>query len=79
MKYSLYVIFDKVAKESGFPFDAKNDEVALRKFNGFIAQVEKDSPSSVDEFELRRVGSFDSESCEILDTVSSVVNLSDIL
>lgn len=41
MKYGLYVIFDTVAKESGFPFDAKNDGVAIRKFQNFLREVRK--------------------------------------
>ena len=66
MKYGLYVIFDKIAKDSGFPFDAKNDGVAIRKMNSFIVEVTKAGTVTEDEFELRKIADFDSESCEIL-------------
>lgn len=65
MKYSLYVIYDTVAKESGFPFDAKNDGVAIRKFQNFLREVEKNGSISDIEFQLRKVCEYDSESCEI--------------
>ena len=36
----MYVVFDKVAEESGPIFEAKNDAIALRKFNTML-QSEK--------------------------------------
>lgn len=66
MKYGLYVINDVVAKESGFPFDAKNDGVAIRKMNSFLAEVTKNGNVSESEFELWKVADFDSETLEII-------------
>lgn len=66
MKYNLYVIYDTVAKESGFPFDAKNDAVALRKFQSFLAKIKADAECdtfSDIEFELKKVAEYDSETC----------------
>lgn len=65
MKYGLYVINDSVAKESGFPFDAKNDGVAIRKMNAFLAEVTKNGNVSESEFELWKVANFDSETLEM--------------
>lgn len=65
MKYGLYVINDEVAKESGFPFDAKNDGVAIRKMNAFLAEVTKNGNVSESEFKLIKVADFDSETLEM--------------
>lgn len=76
MKYGMYVIFDKIANESGFPFDAKNDNVALRKFQSFLANVTKENENvSNDEFELRYVGDYDSELCSMNGSVFRTVDL----
>lgn len=66
MKYGMYCIYDKIANDSGFPFDAKNDGVALRKFQSFLAGLTKENENlSTDEFELRYVGDYDSELCSM--------------
>ena len=59
----LYSIYDKIADEFGFPFDAKNDDVAIRKFNGFIRQINSAPNSCVDvsEFQLYHIGEYDNE------------------
>lgn len=76
MKYGMYVIFDKIANESGFPFDAKNDNVALRKFQSFLANVTKENENvSNDEFELRYVGDYDSELCSMNGSSFRIVDL----
>lgn len=69
MQYGLYVIYDKVAKESGFPFDAKNDEVAIRKFNAFIRSLqEKDRDTDyLNEFELKYLCTYNAEECSMYD------------
>lgn len=53
----LYVIYDKVACESGPIFEAKNDSVAFRDFTKVI---QKD-PINPADFELLRIGSIDHE------------------
>lgn len=53
----MYVVYDRVVKETGFPFDAKNDGVACRKFKNMIDQM-KVNP---DEFELYYIGDYDNE------------------
>lgn len=68
MVYGLYVIRDNVAKESGFPFDAKNDGVAKRKFSSFCDELKKkdENLDCLSEFTLVCVGSFDSETMVLL-------------
>lgn len=66
MNYGLYVIYDSIAKESGFPFEAKNDLVAYRKFSSFVTSVSKETAISEDEFILKKIGEYDSDSCEIV-------------
>lgn len=66
MKYGLYVIYDNVAKESGFPFDAKNDGVALRKFESFLDSLAKRNDKlNFEEYELHCIAEYDSESMVI--------------
>lgn len=77
MCYNLYVIYDNIAKESGFPFDAKNDDVAVRKFQSFIKQIEN-NPNSVvsdNEFTLKRIAEYDSENCQLCNVFTSNVDL----
>lgn len=58
MKKKLYVVFDKVAEEAMPIFEGKNDGVAWRKF----ADVrDKTEGIRIEDFDLYRVGSFDTE------------------
>lgn len=67
MKYGLYVIRDEVAEDSGFPFDAKTDGVALRKFSGFIQQIKEQNGANFSaEFSLWKVGQYDSETMQLV-------------
>lgn len=67
MMYGMYVIFDRVANEAGFPFDAKNDDVAKRRFEDIInRQIRPVKTVSVDDYELHHVGQFDSEACSLI-------------
>ena len=54
----LYSVYDKVAKEHGPVFEAKNDDVALRN----LRQMMHKNPSfKHDEFDLFFHGQFDNE------------------
>lgn len=54
----LFTIYDKVAQEAGPIFQAKNLYVAMRYVNEMI----KDNKINLSEYDLVRLGSFDSES-----------------
>ena len=58
MNTELYTIYDKVAQEAGPIFQAKNLHVAMRYVNEMI----KDNKLNLHEYDLVRLGSFDSES-----------------
>lgn len=58
MEKRLYVIYDRVAEESGPIFEAVNDGVALRNFRGLISRTEGVSP---EEYKLFLVGTYDSK------------------
>lgn len=62
MKNRLYVIFDRVAEESGPIFEAKNDGVAYRMYEKYMdgKDVERE------EFKLLKVGTFDHDSNELV-------------
>lgn len=55
MRMGLYVVFDRLAEESGPIFEAKTDGVALRSFKKFTAT----GVSS--EFQLLKLGIIDHE------------------
>lgn len=55
----LYVIYDKLAAESGPVFEAKNDQVALRQFKKAIEPA-----SNKNEYQLYRIGAYDNEKLE---------------
>lgn len=54
MKNGLYVVYDKVACESGPVFEAKNDAVAIRHFGLCMAKC-----SDTTEFKLLKVAEID--------------------
>ena len=58
MNTELFTIYDKVAQEAGPIFQAKNLSVAMRYVNEMI----KDNKLNLHEYDLVRLGSFDSES-----------------
>jgi hypothetical protein len=72
MQTNLYVIYDKVALESGPIFEAKNDGVAFRRYNAILQ--ESDHP---DDFQLLKVGLFDHDNNtgEISDVEEVYINL----
>lgn len=54
----MYVLFDKIAQESGPIFEAKNDGVAIRNYKGFLSSKESLFDN---EFELVKIGEIDKE------------------
>ena len=54
----LFTIYDKVAQEAGPIFQAKNLYVAMR----YVKEMIKDNKIDLVEYDLVRLGSFDSES-----------------
>ena len=54
----LFTIYDKVAQEAGPIFQAKNLYVAMR----YVKDMIKDNRINLTEYDLVRLGSFDSES-----------------
>lgn len=62
MKQLVYSIYDKVAKESGPLFFAKNEEVAQRQFNNVLGDFDEVRKS---EYELILIGTFETETCEM--------------
>jgi len=56
----LYSVEDKLAEEYGPPFTAKNDAIARRQFKNLSANMQQ-----VEDFELWKLGTFDTESGEI--------------
>jgi len=61
MNMSLYVIYDRVAQESGAIMEAKNDGIALRKYQDALTKV----PSPTDEFQLLHLADIDHETNKI--------------
>lgn len=58
MNTELFTIYDKVAQEAGPIFQAKNLYVAMR----YVKEMIKDNNINLTEYDLVRLGSFDSES-----------------
>ncbi len=62
MKMRIYTIYDKLAREGGPLFQAKNDQVAHRQFQ---TQLNSMPNIEIADFELRCVGEYDNEQCQI--------------
>ena len=62
MTNELFTIYDKVAQEAGPIFQAKNLYVAMRYVNEMI----KDNKINLHEYDLVRLGTFDSESMSLI-------------
>lgn len=58
MNTELFTIYDKVAQEAGPIFQAKNIYVAMR----YVKDMIKDNNINLTEYDLVRLGTFDSES-----------------
>lgn len=61
MNSEIFTIYDKVAQEAGPIFQAKNIYVAMR----YVKEMIKDSKINLKEYDLVRLGIFDSESMSI--------------
>ena len=57
----IFTIYDKVAQEAGPIFQAKNLYVAMR----YVKDMIKDNNINLTEYDLVRLGSFDSESMSL--------------
>lgn len=57
MTYNIYTIYDKVSKECGPVFQAKNFGVAKR----YVEDMVKNNPIKLDEYTLYQIGSYDTE------------------
>lgn len=55
MTKRIYVVFDRIAEESGPIFEAKNDAVALRQFR----RMQQEHPVDWSEFDLYCLGEVD--------------------
>lgn len=75
MTVELFTIYDKVAREAGPIFQAKNLLVAMR----YVDEMLKDCSVKLSDYDLVRLGSFDSESM-FLSVIpqADAVNLSDV-
>ena len=62
MTYNIYTIYEKVSKECGPVFQAKNFGVAKR----YIEDMVKKDPIKLDEYSLYQIASFDTESCKLV-------------
>ncbi len=58
----LYVVYDKLAEESGPVFEAKNDQVARRAYNQILGQ---NKVNSADEYALYKVGEIEKEEMRV--------------
>ncbi len=62
MKMRIYTIYDKLAREGGPLFQAKNDQVAHRQFQTQLTNMPN---IEIADFDLRCVGEYDNEQCQI--------------
>lgn len=61
MNTEIFTIYDKVAQEAGPLFQAKNLYVAMR----YVKEMIKDNKIDLNEYDLVRLATFDSESMSI--------------
>ena len=64
MEQRIYVIYDKVALQSGPVFEARNDGVAYRNFKRFLDN--EVTVEYVDDYKLLFVGSINHDSSELV-------------
>lgn len=62
MKSVVFTIYDKLAKESGPLFQAKNVDVAQREFNNLVKDLPEDTK---EDYELVILATYDNESMAI--------------
>ncbi len=74
MTYNLYTIYDKVSKECGPVFQAKNFGVAKR----YLEDMVKNNPIKLDEYSLYQLATFDSETFKLTSLAILSWDLSEI-
>jgi len=62
MKHGVYVIYDKIAEESGPMFEAVNDGIALRQACHVLKPL---PPTLVDDYQLVKIGEYDTKDMQI--------------
>ncbi len=67
MKINVYTIYDKLARESGPLFQAKNDRVAFRQFQTQLKEIKN---IQKDDFELLNIAEYDNEECQLQDMIT---------
>ncbi len=72
MKINIYTIYDKLAKESGPLFQAKNDQVAFRQFQTQLKDIKN---IQVQDFELLNIAEYDNENCQLQSLITVRVDL----
>lgn len=65
MIFGIYVVYDKVALQSGFIHEQVNDGVALREFSMFINDRIKQGHNA-DDFELLKLGRIEHETNNVV-------------
>jgi hypothetical protein len=66
MEMRLYVIYDKVAQESGPLFSAVNDGVAIRNFRGILKDV---TAVDKDSYRLFFIGTYDNVKMNLVESM----------
>lgn len=73
MKHGVYVIYDKVAEESGPMFEAVNNGVALRQACNVLKPL---PPTLIDDYQLVKIGEYDTKDMQIYVIPPEIVDLS---
>lgn len=63
MEVNLYTVYDVVAEEAGPLFNAKNDNIAIRKVCNMLKEM---AIEEFDDYELILVGVYDTEKPQII-------------
>ncbi len=72
MKTNVYTIYDKLARESGPLYQAKNDAVAYRQF---CTQLKEIKNINEDDFELLNIAEYDNEECQLQNMITITVDI----
>ncbi len=72
MKINVYTIYDKLARESGPLFQAKNDKVAYRQFQTQLKEIKNIQKQ---DFELLNIAEYDNEACQLQDMITVRVDI----
>lgn len=66
MLFGMYSIYDKVAQTYNTPFFQTNDQVAVRSFRELAADATSSLYRSPSDYQLIRIGAFDSDDGQLL-------------